>query len=108
MGRSGAEIPGEAPAATDRPGPLRQAEGSAYVRAYPTELPLLGDLLASIETPVEIINGLKEPVVPVVNAEYLHERLPNSKLDIIDGGHFIWEEAADDYAKAVTDRWQAH
>ncbi|MDT0467104.1 alpha/beta fold hydrolase [Streptomyces gibsoniae] len=77
-----------------------------YVQAYRTELPILGDLLPTIETPVQIINGRKDPVVPVANAEHLHERLPNSKLNIIDAGHFIWEEAADDYARAVTDWWQ--
>ncbi|MER5918505.1 alpha/beta hydrolase, partial [Streptomyces sp. NPDC001982] len=77
-----------------------------YVQAYRTELPILGDLLPTIETPVQIINGLNDPVVPVANAEYLHERLPNSKLNIIDAGHFSWEEAADDYARAVTDWWQ--
>jgi pimeloyl-ACP methyl ester carboxylesterase len=84
----------------------RFVDQMAYVRAYPAELPVLGDLLATVETPVQIINGSKDPVVPVVNAEYLHERLPHSKLDIIEGGHFVWEEAAEEYAKAVTDWWQ--
>ncbi|MFF4902705.1 alpha/beta fold hydrolase [Streptomyces sp. NPDC001068] len=87
---------------------LRFVEQMRYVRAYPTELPQLGELLPTIETPVQIINGLKDPVVPVANAEYLHERLPGSRLDIIDGGHFIWEEAADEYAGIVTDWWQRH
>lgn len=77
-----------------------------YVRAYRTELPILGDLLPTIDTPVQIINGSNDPVVPVANAEYLHERLPHSKLDILDAGHFIWEEAADDYARTVIDWWQ--
>ncbi|MGW9030850.1 alpha/beta fold hydrolase [Streptomyces sp. NPDC055722] len=79
-----------------------------YVRAYPAELPVLGELLPTIETPVQIISGRNDPVVPLANAEYLHERLPNSKLEIIDMGHFIWEEGADDYARAVTGWWQAN
>jgi pimeloyl-ACP methyl ester carboxylesterase len=33
--------------------------------------------------------------VPPVNAEFLHERLPHSKLDIINAGHFTWEVGAD-------------
>jgi hypothetical protein len=37
-----------------------------YVRTYPTELPVLRDLLSSIET-VLIINGARDPVVPPVN-----------------------------------------
>jgi pimeloyl-ACP methyl ester carboxylesterase len=75
------------------------------VRTYPTELPDLADLLPAIQTPVQIIAGARDPAVPPVNAEYLHERLPNSKLDIIDAGHFTWEDAADDYAALVTSWW---
>jgi hypothetical protein len=40
-----------------------------------------------------------------VNAEYLHERLPKSKLDLIDALPFIWEDAADVYAALVTSWW---
>jgi pimeloyl-ACP methyl ester carboxylesterase len=54
---------------------------------------------------VLIINGARDPVVPPANAEYLHERLPRSKLDIIDAGHFIWEDAADAYATLVISWW---
>jgi pimeloyl-ACP methyl ester carboxylesterase len=43
--------------------------------------------------------------VPPVNAEYLHERLPRSELNIIDAGHFIWEDAADTYAALVASWW---
>lgn len=85
----------------------RFAESMAYVRAYPAELPVLRDLLPEIHTPVQIINGLRDPVVPPVNAEFLHERLPNSKLSLIDATHFIWEDAADEYAAIVTEWWDA-
>lgn len=60
-----------------------------YVRSYPEQLPVLRDLLPTIETPVQIIAGARDPVVPSVNAEYLHERLPRSKLDLIDALHFV-------------------
>jgi pimeloyl-ACP methyl ester carboxylesterase len=83
----------------------RFAESMRYVRTYPEQLPVLRDLLPTIETPVLIINGARDPVVPPVNAEYLHERLPKSKLDIIDAGHFVWEDAADTYAALVTSWW---
>jgi pimeloyl-ACP methyl ester carboxylesterase len=43
--------------------------------------------------------------VPPVNAEFLHRRLPNSRLDIIDAGHFTWEDAAAEYAALVTSWW---
>jgi hypothetical protein len=60
------------------------------------------DLLAEIQTPVQIIAGAREPAVPPVNAEFIHKRLPNGKLDIIDAGHFTWEDASDEYAALVT------
>ena len=83
----------------------RFVESMRYVRAYPQDLPILRDLLPTIETPVLIINGARDPVVPPINAEYLHERLPKSKLELIDAGHFIWEDAADTYASLVTSWW---
>lgn len=83
----------------------RFAESMRYARTYPVELPLLADLPPGIRTPVQIIAGEHDSVVPPVNATYLQERLPNSRLDLIDAGHFIWEDAADQYAALVTDWW---
>lgn len=83
----------------------RFVESMRYVRSYPTELPILRDLLPQIQTPVQIIAGKRDPAVPPVNAEYLHGWLPNSKLDLIDAGHFVWEDAADEYAAFVTSWW---
>jgi pimeloyl-ACP methyl ester carboxylesterase len=76
-----------------------------YVRAYPTDLPILRDLLPGIQTPVQIIAGARDPAVPPVNAEFLHERLPNSELYVVDAGHYTWEDAADEYAALVTSWW---
>jgi pimeloyl-ACP methyl ester carboxylesterase len=83
----------------------RFAESMRYVQAYPAELPILRDLLPTIETPVQIINGMRDRVVPPANAEFLHQRLAKSKLDLLDSGHFIWEDAADEYAGLVTSWW---
>ena len=33
------------------------------------------------------------------------ERLPASKLAVVDAGHFTWEDAADEYAALVTGWW---
>jgi pimeloyl-ACP methyl ester carboxylesterase len=85
----------------------RFVESMRYVRSYPTELPILRDLLPKIQTPVQIIAGARDAVVPPVNAEYLHERLPASKLDLVDAGHFVWEDAADEYAALVTSWWHS-
>ena len=83
----------------------RMVESMRYVRAYPADLPALADLLPQIQTPVQIIAGAHDPAVPPVNGEFLHERLPNSRLDILDAGHFTWEDAADAYAALVTTWW---
>jgi pimeloyl-ACP methyl ester carboxylesterase len=83
----------------------RFAESMRYVRTYPEQLPLLRDLLPTIEAPVQIIAGARDPIVPPINAEFLDERLPRSKLDFLDALHFIWEDAADEYARLVINWW---
>jgi pimeloyl-ACP methyl ester carboxylesterase len=80
----------------------RFVESMAYVRAYPTDLPALAERLPGISTPVQIIAGKDDDLVPPSNAEFLHARLPNSKLDIFDTGHFTWEDGADDYLALAT------
>jgi pimeloyl-ACP methyl ester carboxylesterase len=77
-----------------------------YVRTYPTELPILRDLLPQIQTPVQIFAGARDRAALPVNAEFLHERLPSSKLDMIDVGHFVWEDGADEFAALVTSWWR--
>jgi pimeloyl-ACP methyl ester carboxylesterase len=83
----------------------RFVESAAYVRAYPSELQTLSELLPEIETPVQVIGGLWDYAVPPSNHRYLHQRLPNNKLDLVDAGHFTWEDAADTYADLVTSWW---
>jgi pimeloyl-ACP methyl ester carboxylesterase len=81
----------------------RFVESMRYARRYPEELPVLGDLLPGITTPVTIINGRHDRVVPVSNAEFLHDRLPDSRLAIMEAGHFLWEEQSEEYASIVLD-----
>jgi len=83
----------------------RLAESVRYVRAYPTDLPVLAHLLPQIRTPARIIAGAYDTTVPLANAEFIAERLPDSRLDILEAGHFTWEEAADEYAALVTSWW---
>ena len=82
----------------------RFVESAAYVRNYPSDLPVLAERLADIRTPVQIIAGRRDALVPATNAEFLHARLPDSKLDILDTGHFTWEDGADDYLR-LTRSW---
>lgn len=82
------------------------AESISYVQTYPQQLPMLAELLAGVTTPVRIVQGSEDQIVPAVNATYLGERLPNSSVDFIPGaGHFCWEERPADYAALVTDWW---
>ncbi|MBD3886099.1 alpha/beta hydrolase [Phormidium tenue FACHB-886] len=83
----------------------RFAESMRYVRSFPTDLPVLQELLSGIQTPVLIIAGQRDPLVPPVNAEFLHERLPVSELTVLDAGHYTWEETDDEYVALVTNWW---
>ncbi len=79
-----------------------------YVRAYPTDLPILRDLLPKIQTPTLIVNGKRDSLVPPSNATFLSDRLPNSKVAMLDAGHFIWEDAAEEYSALVAQWWDSH
>jgi pimeloyl-ACP methyl ester carboxylesterase len=79
----------------------RFAESARFVRNYPTDLALLEPLLPKIETPVKVIAGDHDPLVPVSNAEYLADRLPRCELTVLDLGHFAWEDGADAWGDAA-------
>lgn len=87
----------------------RFAESMRYARRYPEELPVLAGLLPQITTPVTVVAGRHDRVVPLANAEFLGERLPTSRVVIIDAGHFVWEEARAEYASIIlnsmTGKW---
>jgi pimeloyl-ACP methyl ester carboxylesterase len=81
----------------------RFVESMRYVRRYPEELPVLAEALPRISTPVSVISSTGDRVVPPANAEFLHSRLPNSRLVALDSGHFAWEETPADYAAVILD-----
>ena len=81
----------------------RFVESMRYARRYPEELPDLAGLLPAIETPVQIVAGRRDRVVPLANAEFLDARLPNSRLTVVDSGHFVWEEVPREYESIVLD-----
>lgn len=87
----------------------RFAETIPYARSYQRWLPVLAGRLRAIETPVRVVAGSADQVVPSVNATYLADRLPNSRVDLIEGaGHFAWEEKPSEYAELVTRWWAQH
>jgi pimeloyl-ACP methyl ester carboxylesterase len=76
----------------------REAEAANFVRAYPRDLPRLQALLPHIETPVLILAGDHDPIVPPGNGQLLADLLPHNRFTLLTGGHLIWEDAADQYA----------
>lgn len=81
----------------------RFAESARYVRSYPSELAALRDELPEIRTPVQIISGKRDQLVPPSNAEYLHEHLLNSELALLDTNHFAWEDGAEEWGSIALD-----
>lgn len=81
----------------------RFAESSRYVRSYPAQLSVLQGLLPAVRTPVHIVSGAHDDLVPPSNGRYLAQRLPDSKLSILDTGHFAWEQVPDQYAAIIAE-----
>jgi pimeloyl-ACP methyl ester carboxylesterase len=81
----------------------RFVESTAFVRAYPEALATLQNKLPAITVPVQIITGRNDPFVPPSNGEYLVNRLPHAKLDVLECGHLVWEDDADNYARVLSD-----
>jgi pimeloyl-ACP methyl ester carboxylesterase len=50
---------------------------------------------------VTVVSGRHDHVVPLTNATFLVDRLPHGRSVVLDAGHFVWEEAPDQYASAV-------
>lgn len=82
----------------------RFVESARYVRTYPVELPKLAEKLAAVATPVQIVCGRDDPIVPIPNQEFLRSRLPNSRMDLLPAGHYAWEETPDQYGDVLV-RW---
>ena len=81
----------------------RFGEAMTFVRDYPQSLPRLAKRLTEVNVPCQITVGRHDPFVPVSNAEGLRKGLLKSKLDVLDCGHFVWEDAAAEYGKLARD-----
>lgn len=79
----------------------RFEEATQYVRGYIRDLPRLEPRLSNIETPVLIIAGKNDPIVPPANGQFSAERLPNNRYVLLDAQHRVWEEAASEYNEAL-------
>ena len=82
----------------------RLFEAMQILRAYKTDIPELDKLINTIQVPVQIIWGDKDPIALVKTAYILHDRLPKNKMHIINGGgHYLWEEHAAEYSAILID-----
>ena len=81
-------------------GPRFEA-AAQYVRAYNEDLPLLEQRLTQIRTPVLVIAGKNDSIVPPANNELLADRLPRKRLSLLEAGHRVWEEATENYSKQI-------
>jgi pimeloyl-ACP methyl ester carboxylesterase len=75
----------------------------SFVRDYPNSLPRLATRLGDVSVPCQITVGRHDPFVPVSNAEGLHKGLRKSNLNVLDCGHFVWEDAAAEYGRLASD-----
>jgi pimeloyl-ACP methyl ester carboxylesterase len=78
-------------------------DAMAFIRDYPNALPRLATRLAEIAVPCQLIVGQYDPFVPVSNAEGLKRGLAKCNLDVIDCGHFVWEDESVKYAQIARD-----
>lgn len=80
------------------------AEGMVGALMAMKERPDSTPTLAQIDVPTLIIHGADDQLVPVAEAEKMHEAIDDSRLVVIpDAGHLSNLEQPDDFADAVID-----
>jgi pimeloyl-ACP methyl ester carboxylesterase len=73
------------------------------------EQQLMSNKAATMQTRTRQVDGLAiryadtEPGNGLNIGRYLAERLPDSRLSILDTGHFAWEQVPDRYAAIVAE-----
>ena len=79
----------------------RFEDATQYIRAYNEDLPLLEPRLRQIQTPVLVIAGKNDPIVPPPNNQFLADRLPRNRLSLLEAAHRVWEEATENYSSQI-------
>ena len=83
-------------------------ERRVAIKVMHRDIAAVRDLLPEIQTPVQIIAGRRDSLVPPANAEYLHEQLRSSRLALLDTDHFAWEDGAEQWGAIALDWIQAN
>jgi len=80
----------------------RWNKAADFIRAYPRDLPRLATLLPQIDVAVLVLSGSGDPFVPPSNGAFLQAHLPRCEAHVIEAGHFVWEDAPEEYARQAT------
>ena len=53
--------------------------------------------------PALVIAGREDPIAPPANAYFLGRNLARSRVEFIESGHFVWQDAPERYAGLLTE-----
>ncbi|CAA6817103.1 MAG: Alpha/beta hydrolase [uncultured Aureispira sp.] len=80
-----------------------------WFKGYTTSLPILNASLSEIKIPTKIFWGAHDAILYKENALSLHDKLPNSSLEIFENcGHFVYQDGYLKFAKMVQDWVNQH
>jgi pimeloyl-ACP methyl ester carboxylesterase len=81
----------------------RWAAAAQYIKSYAKDLPKLSIALKKVKIPALVISGREDPIAPPANAYYLGRNLARSRVEFIESGHFVWQDAPERYAGLLTE-----
>ncbi|WP_306054514.1 alpha/beta fold hydrolase [Natronococcus wangiae] len=83
--------------------PAREAQAAAVLEFD------VGDRLDRIRVPTLVVHGTNDRVVPVANGKLLDEKIPDARLELVDGGsHCFFVEDADRVNQRLRSFLDAH
>jgi pimeloyl-ACP methyl ester carboxylesterase len=87
----------------DADDPAREAQAAAVLGFD------VSDRLDRIRVPTLVVHGTNDRVVPVANGKLLDEKIPDTRLELVDGGsHCVFIEDADRVSQALCSFLDAH
>lgn len=81
----------------------RWVAAAQYIKSYAKDLPNLPLAIEKMKAPALVIAGREDPVAPLANADFLGRSLARARVEIVECGHFVWQDAPDKYADLLTE-----
>ncbi len=81
----------------------RWAAAAQYIKSYAKELPNLALAIEKVNVPTLVISGRDDPIAPPANAAFLGRNLARCRVEIIDSGHFVWQDAPEKYTDLLVE-----